>query len=244
MTGTSSEQPNIAMVNRQAQTRAELLASRIEARILGDELAPGQLIGTIDELKRQSGYARSTVGEAIRLLTDRGVAEVRPGRGGGLYVTADGPVVRIGRTLLTVTGQPTSVADAIAVRDALEPLIDMDAARHRDERDISELRALLDELAGTASQGTGTFLAANWRLHARIAEITPNETARTIYLGVLRFVEKHSSAARHDQPTSDEAWLQLRHRVHRELVEAIATGDTYRTSQAVMSHHSAQQLIS
>ena len=149
----------------QMKTRAELLATQLEARIANGEFGPGDMIGTMDELKQQSGYARSTVAEAIRLLTDRGAAEVRPGRGGGVYVAADGdPVVRIGRTLLTISGQPSAVADAIAVRKALEPLIVMDATRHRDEADIRELRSILQELANAIPQGTALVLALNWRL--------------------------------------------------------------------------------
>ena len=58
----------------QVKTRAELLATQLEARIANGEFGPGDMIGTMDELKQQSGYARSTVAEAIRLLTDRGAA--------------------------------------------------------------------------------------------------------------------------------------------------------------------------
>src|ERR1700677_1004907 len=130
----------------QVKTRAELLATQLEARIANREFGPGDMIGTMDELKQQSGYARSTVAEAIRLLSDRGVAEVRPGRGGGVYVAAEGdPVVRIGRTLLTISGQPRPVPHAIGVRKAPEPLIVMDATRHRDENDIRELRSIVHE---------------------------------------------------------------------------------------------------
>src|SRR5258707_961352 len=114
-----------------AQTRAQVLASAIEKQIVEREFEPGELIGTIDSLKMRSGFARSTVAEAVRLLTDRGLAEIRPGRGGGLFATASTPVVRIRHTLLAVTDAPASVAEAVAVREALEVLIDGGAAPHR-----------------------------------------------------------------------------------------------------------------
>ena len=74
-------------------TRANVLASEIEQQILAREFKPGELIGTIDSLRERTGFARSTVAEAIRLLADRGLAEIRPGRGGGLFATAAGPMV-------------------------------------------------------------------------------------------------------------------------------------------------------
>src|SRR5260370_40246947 len=125
-------------------TRANVLASEIEQQILDREFKPGELIGTIDSLRERTGFARSTIAEAIRLLADRGLAEIRPGRGGGLFATAAGPIVKIRHTLLTVTAAPTAVAEAMAVREALEVLIDVDAAEHRtatDVADITKLRA-------------------------------------------------------------------------------------------------------
>jgi GntR family transcriptional regulator, transcriptional repressor for pyruvate dehydrogenase complex len=225
----------------QVKTRAELLATQLEGQIASGELGPGQMIGTLDELKLRSGYARSTVAEAIRLLSDRGVAEVRPGRGGGVYVAAVGdPVVRIGRTLLTISGQPSAVADAIAVRKALEPLIVMDATRHRDEADIRELRSMLKELADAIPNGTARFLAVNWKLHLRISDITPNVFARTLYQGMLQYTNEQSSSAEHVEPADDRPWLEMRYQIHGELVEAIAGGDTHRANQAVSSHQHNQ----
>lgn len=228
----------------QVGTRAEVLASQVEERIASENLKPGALIGTLDDLKQQSGYARSTVAEAIRLLSDRGVAEIRPGRGGGVYVAAGGaPMVRIGRTLLTISDHPSSVTDAIAVRDALEPLIVMDATRARDDNDIEDLRALLTELGDAIPEGTAAFLERNWHLHLRIAEITPNIFARDLYRGMMQYANDHSSAAAHAEPSNDRPWLEMRYQIHRELVEAIISGDTHRAHQAVASHQHNQPTL-
>lgn len=218
-------------------TRAHVLASEIENQILDRTFQPGDLIGTIDDLKARSGYARPTVAEAIRLLTDRGLAEIRPGRGGGLFATAAGPMVRIRHTLLAVTDAPNSVAEAVAVREALEVLIDLDAAEHRTPSDIADMRKLLKRLTTSAKKGTAPFMDANWNLHERIALVTPNQTASALYLSMLRFVREHAIDAMHDDdPDSAEAWLQTRVEAHAELVEAIASGDPARTRAAVGRH--------
>src|ERR1700712_4164407 len=138
-------------------TRANVLAGEIEQQILSREFKSGELIGTIDSLRARSGFARSTVAEAIRLLADRGLAEIRPGRGGGLFATAAGPMVRIRHTLLAVTDAPASVAEAVAVRDALEVLIDVDAAENRTPTDITDMKRLLAKLTAAAAKGTTKF---------------------------------------------------------------------------------------
>lgn len=219
------------------QTRANVLASQIEQQILDREFKPGELIGTIDSLRERSGFARSTVAEAIRLLADRGLAEIRPGRGGGLFATAAGPVVRIRHTLLAVTDAPASVAEAVAVREALEVLIDVDAAEHRNASDIADIKRGLAKLKASAAKGTTAFLLANWDLHERIAQISPNQTASALYLSMTRFVREHAVAATHDEsPETAAEWLEIRVDAHTELVEAIIAGDGARTKKAVAKH--------
>jgi DNA-binding FadR family transcriptional regulator len=219
------------------QTRANVLASEIEQQILDREFAPGELIGTIASLRERSGFARSTVAEAIRLLADRGLAEIRPGRGGGLFATAAGPMVRIRHTLLSVTDAPTSVAEAVAVREALEVLVDSDAATHRTPADVKDIKRLLTRLKAAAGRGTTDFLLANWDLHERIALISPNQTASALYLSMTRFVREHAVAATHDDdPKSAAAWLHVRVETHEELVAAIVDGDVPRVKAAVAKH--------
>src|SRR4051812_24197316 len=154
------------------RTRAEQLAAALDERIRSGGLAAGDPVGTLESLRKETGFAYSTVSEAVRLLRDRGVLEIRPGRGGGLFVAPRGPLVRLRHTLLDVAEEPTAIADAIELRDHLELLIDTGAARCRTEDDITDLRRHLSAM-GEAPHWNA-FMHANWELHARIARICPN----------------------------------------------------------------------
>ncbi|MGN9840238.1 FadR/GntR family transcriptional regulator [Nonomuraea sp. H19] len=224
------------MVNAEPLTRAEALAADIESMIVDRGLGPGDLIGTMDEFRDRSGYGRATISEAARLLNDRGTVEIRPGRGGGLFVARPNPIVRLRNTLLTVRRMPTTVADAIAVRESLEPLICTDAAQHRTKQDISDLRRLMAALK-RATTSTDRFMRANWALHERIAEITPNHVAKAVYLSMTRCISDLSEHADPDDASRTEDYLRLRLEVHAELVEAIIAGDVARTVAAVERHH-------
>jgi DNA-binding FadR family transcriptional regulator len=217
-------------------TRAQALAADIESMIADQGLGPGDLIGTMDDFRDRSGYGRATISEAARLLNDRGAVEIRPGRGGGLFVARSNPIVRLRHTLLTVRKMPTTVADAIAVREALEPLIAADAARHRTKKDISDLRKLLTGLK-RATGGTDRFMRANWALHERIAEISPNHLAKAVYLSMTRCIGDLAAHAGPDDAARTGDYLRLRLDVHVELVEAIVAGDGARTAAAVERHH-------
>lgn len=215
--------------------RAQQLATEIEQSIVERKLASGDRIATMDELRKQTGYGRSTIGETARLLSERGTVEIRPGRGGGLFVAAISPVVRLRRTLLTVTQGQSSVSDAIAVREALEELIALDAARHRTPQDISELRSLMEAMEAHGKDWA-TFMAANWSLHERIAAVTPNDLARGVYVGTIRCVAELPVHAGAEATDDAEEYLASRVAVHAQLVEAIVAGDLERTRVAVGAH--------
>lgn len=214
------------------RTRAEELAAALDERIRSEHLAVGELVGTLDSLRAETGFAYSTVSEAVRLLRDRGVLEIRPGRNGGLFVAESGPVVRMRHTLLNVSEEPETVADAIELRDHLEALIDVSAARHCTERDAAVLNELLDTMRSAAMWDD--FLRANWALHERIAAICPNEMARAVYVGTLGHLG--ASSARIDDSDASE-YRRQRTQIHVDLVGAIAAGDEPAVREAVSRHN-------
>jgi DNA-binding FadR family transcriptional regulator len=222
------------MVTDAPATRAQALAAAIERSIDADSLSAGDRLGTIEEWREKSGFARATVSEAVRLLVDRGVAEIRPGRGGGVFVAGTGPVVRLRHTLLSVHGEATTLADAIAIREALEPLIVLDAARSRTAAQVRAMRAALARL-DAALDDHDRFIRSVWALHELIAQVTPNEMLRAMYVAMMHVISEHA-----DRATSDSAYgVEYRtHRaaVHRELVDAIDSGDLERASRAIADH--------
>ncbi|GAA2206606.1 FCD domain-containing protein [Nonomuraea monospora] len=233
MPQSSSSGQALTGLGQGARTRAEQLAALLDDRIRTRGLAPGEPVGTLESLRAETGLAYATVSEAVRLLRDRGVLEIRPGRGGGLFVAERGPVVRLRHTLLSVEEEPGTVADAIELRDHLEELIDVGAARHRTDEDVADLRALLAQLR--AAPDWDAFMRANWALHERIAGISPNAMARAVYTGTLGHLGAASSRLDDDPAAAD--YRVGRYQVHADLVAAIAAGDETAVRAAVARHN-------
>jgi len=217
------------------RSRAEHLAAALEERISVQGLEPGAFVGTLPSLREETRYARATVSEAVRLLRERGVLEIRPGRTGGLFVAETSPVVRLRHTLLTVEDQPSAVMDAIELRDHLEELIAVGAARCRTDKDLAELRLLLRDME--SSTDWDGFMRANWALHERIAAICPNAMARAVYIGTLGHLSSAASSRFDEGEAEATAYRADRLRVHADLVEAIASGDLTTVRQAVTNHN-------
>ncbi|MEU5987884.1 FCD domain-containing protein [Spirillospora sp. NPDC047418] len=214
-------------------SRAETVARRIEARIAEDVLPNGHRLGTRDSLRREFDVAAATFNEAVRLLSARGTVSVRPGVKGGIFVATPPPLVRLGRKMLELSGDSVPVSDCLVMRDALEPLLAREAMRHRTGADIADLRRLSGAMAAAAAESGVGYLAANWALHRRIAEITPNKILQHTYVSLLEFVETRLRGVTPDEPATRHVAGPA---VHGELVEAIASGDSERLEAAVAAH--------
>src|SRR5690242_16911820 len=148
--------------------RAEAVARDLEAEILGGRLSPGDRIGTKDDLRHRFGVAVATVNEAVRLLETRGLIEARPGPGGGVFVAASSVRAALRRGSLEAAWGAARIDDCIAVRNGLEPLVCLEAARSRTAEDVRDLRALVAEMERHTDDAAAYF-KCNWALHRCIA---------------------------------------------------------------------------
>ncbi|WP_246281825.1 FadR/GntR family transcriptional regulator [Fodinicola acaciae] len=221
---------------RNPPTRAEMAADRIAA--LAAERPPGARLGTKEDLRVHCGVSVGTLNEALRLLQARGLVTVRPGPGGGLFAAEQSPMVRLGNSVLALDTGQASVAEAVRIRDALEPLLVEDAMWHASPADIAAMKAKVADMAAAAQALDATaFLHANWSLHARIAAVSPHPILRSLYTSLLDLIESHTLGAL--PATGDPEYLAGRLVLHADLVEAIAARDSAAAVRLVAQHNPA-----
>jgi GntR family transcriptional regulator, transcriptional repressor for pyruvate dehydrogenase complex len=210
-------------------SRAELVARELEREIT-DERQPGERLGTKEDLRKRFGVAVATVNEAVRLLETRGMIEARPGPGGGVFVAPAAARLAFNHLVLGFRSGSTTYAECLEVRDALEPLIDRHAARYHRVSDIREMNRIVKSMEA-AKDDPVAFFKCNWTLHRRIAELCRNSPLRSMYLGLIDFLEysvDHAEFAQFD----GEGMV----RVHRNLVEAIDGGEGSELDAAIEAH--------
>lgn len=199
--------------------------------------APGERLGTKDDLRAECGVSVGTFNEALRMVQARGLVTVRSGPGGGLFASRQSAIVRLGNAMLALDEDAASVADAFRLRHALDPLLVEDALEHASAHDVAGLRAELDQMKVAAETHDSTaFVHANWALHARLAEISPSAMLRSFYLNLLEITESHLLAA---QPVEDELlpdYIRSRYELHTALVDAIAAHDP-RALDLIQAHN-------
>jgi DNA-binding FadR family transcriptional regulator len=223
-----------------ALSRPESAAQQIADLVRGAD--PGARLGTKNELRALCGVSVGTFNEALRLLQARGLVVVRPGPGGGLFVAEQSPMVRLGNSVLALDAEADTVADAVRIRDALDPLVLADALRHSSPADVAGYRTELATMKEAADAlDPDALLQANWRLHALIAGVNPSPMLRSIYTTLLDIVRSHTVGV---LPGAEEPLAEIlaaRYRVHAALVEAITAHDEAEVARLAVAHRVAHR---
>ena len=129
-------------MNDFSHLKNKLLAEQVEDQIyhyiLDTPIEPGAKLPNEFELGEKFGVGRSTIREAVKLLSSKGIVEVR--RGSGTYV------VTTTKGLRSVKDKNRLALDLVNVRLLLEPGIAAMAARNATEEDIERLRRLCERV--------------------------------------------------------------------------------------------------
>jgi DNA-binding FadR family transcriptional regulator len=219
-------------------SRGESAAAQLIS--IAEAAQPGDRLGSKDELRGRCAVSVCTFNEAVRIAQSRGVVTVRPGPGGGVFAAAQSPMVRLGNSVLALDADQTPVAEAIRIRDALDPLLIDDALWHASPADIAELREILADMAAAAARHDPIgFIHANWSLHARIAAVSPNPMLRSLYVNLLDQIETHTLAVlpAGEQPLPD--YIADRHALHAAIIDALDARDREGALRLIAEHNTS-----
>lgn len=216
---------------RTVTSRAAVAALYVQDLIAQRGLEPGDFVASKSDLQTATGVARSTVGEALKILQERRIVTVKPGPRGGVFV-ADPEANYTVKQLFLVSGK---TADAMAVRDQLEPMVLREAVLWRTAGDVAELRELV-RLTRERLEDQMEALALIWQLHRRIGQITPNAFLRATYTDLIDYLREHTAPAQSPSVAPREDLEARRVKAHEALVDVIERGDPDGLDAAMAVH--------
>lgn len=181
--------------------------------ILEGELLPGsRIIET--RIARQLGTSQAPVREALRDLATLGLVEMHPYRG-----------ARVRQP------EPEELVEAMELRGELEAIAARAAARTIDEKMLSEMRGLLDEMRASAARGDAHAQAQqNSRFHTCVIAASGNRTLQRLWSMLEPFARSYLTAT---VPGADLHWLAER---HVAILDALEARDADRAAEAMRTH--------
>src|SRR6266516_5603979 len=156
----------------------EQIADQIEQRILNGELRSGDRLPTERVLAEQFQASRTAVREAMKTLAQKGLVEMRPGRG---TIVIDGTLqaMRHSLGLMMRVGQAGSSANLVEVREIIEPEIAALAAVRATDEHIAAMREAVRVMDANLKEANA-YIAADNDFHRALAKGTQNELILTL----------------------------------------------------------------
>lgn len=198
------------------------------SRIVHGEYAPGSALSP-DALEAEFGISKSVLREALRVLAAKGLVDARQKR--GTVIRSRSAWSLLDADLLRWQGgQPDEsfFANLGEVRSIVEPAGARLAAARRDDDDLAQLRAALDQMA-QAGTDAAAVVDADLAFHRAMLDAAHNEL-----LSRMEVVIEAGLRARDAVVHSGEHWPDSVP-VHRAILEAIEARDGAAAEAAVQA---------
>lgn len=193
------------------------IAARIRGLILERRLASGDRLPTEREMAQLFGVSRSSIREAIKLLSAVGLLDSRTGA--GIHVSAN-----LGQSVL----QPLSLAiflsegvqrDLVEARQVLEPGLAALAAQHASEAQKEEMLRTVNQMEAALGHPEEVALA-DLEFHLIVAKATGNQLLLEVLVGFQHLLRPHITGNLITLPGQQEAL-----RGHKLIYSAIKRSD-------------------
>ena len=143
---------------------------KLETRIKG--MSVGEKLPSERTMVQEYGVSRNVLREALVLLGDRGLIEIRPGKGS--YVTDKKNVRLVQHFERVLEEDRSSQMQALEVRELLELAMFEKAALNATAEDVEALEEIYDQMEKNLSEKTG-YGNLDLKLHMQIAKATHND---------------------------------------------------------------------
>jgi DNA-binding FadR family transcriptional regulator len=211
----------------------ELAVERLGSAVRLGVFAVGTRLPPERELAAIVGVSRTTLREAIRLLTEQGTLEAHRGRTGGTFVVREPEPPALAEVRQAIVDRGTSLAEILDQRWAVETAIAELAAKRATPVQVAAMKELLPAMEA-AHEDTATYRRLDTEFHLLLGE-----AARSARLGELlaqahRELADLMAAVPHSPDIRRHSSAQ-----HRRLVQAVERHRPEHARRAMDEHVAA-----
>jgi len=171
------------------QSKTDLVVAKITESIVTGEFLPGEFLPNEEGLCQKLGVSRSILREATRVLSYRGLLEIRQGRGTVVRI----PKQDVSEESLSIylRANRVSFERLMEVRTPIEIEIALLAATRRREEHLETLQGLLRKMAQCAKdKNLAASVQVDGDFHQTLVKATDNPLVGIIINSVLQFLQE------------------------------------------------------
>ncbi|MDA8412758.1 MAG: FadR/GntR family transcriptional regulator [Desulfobacteraceae bacterium] len=211
------------------------VVEQIQEAIMEGTLKPGRQLPAERELKEQFGISRGTLREALRVLEQKGLIEIRTGVAGGSIVREVNSENLSDNLGLLIRNRAVSLRDLAEFREGLEGGVAALAAQRATEQDRLVLEGLLDEAGGYLKEGRkgwDSFVRTDEQIHLALARISGNP----LFIAVLTSVYHNIHTYYENYLPWNTELLQENFSDLKNIVAAVSAGEAERAREIALGH--------
>ncbi|WP_191969615.1 FadR/GntR family transcriptional regulator [Neorhizobium galegae] len=219
-------------MNRHFQPVKVLLPNEEVARRLADAIRSGffrlgSRLPSERSIAEQMQVSRPTVREAVRLLVEANILTVRPGAGGGTFVSSE--IVPLDLIVPRPDMRPGDIDEAIEVRRLILPWVAQIASQYAEDADFDRMREAIrfgrdslppPEVTKSSPEHISSIIIASMRFDLALARATRNSLVLELMELLLQWVEPMRHRTLHTR-----ADLVLSLELVETMMQAIESGD-------------------
>jgi DNA-binding FadR family transcriptional regulator len=213
----------------------EDLVNQIEAAILDGRLKAGDKLPAQRELVEMFQTSRGTLREALRVLEQKGLLDIKRGVRGGAIVKRPGMSPVAESLGLLVRHRKITLAELSEFREGVEGNVAGMAAQRAKAPDIAKLRAFLEQAGQHVQTGVTAweaFCQVDNHIHVAIAKAAGNR----VYEFVLRMVHDNIQQYYEAHPLKDPQFMQENYQDLCDIVSAIEKQQATAVRSLMRSH--------
>ncbi len=211
------------------------LVEQIEKAILDGKLRAGDKLPSQRELGEIFQTSRGSLREALRVLEQKGLIDIKPGVKGGAIVRAINTEQISESLAFLIRHQKISLDEISEFREGVEGNVAALAAARATENDICRLKKLLSEAMNHLGKGSSRWkesVEIDKKLHLAIARIAGN----SVYLSVVRMVHENIDKYYEQLPIREEDVMKENYRNLCDIVQAVENGEKTKAGSLAQEH--------
>jgi len=210
---------------------SKIIATKVEKAIRSKQFLSGDKLPTEMELCNQFGVSRTSVREALRTLSAKGLISVVKGKGIYIKEPSSDIITDHLQSYLQLNSERDYVMDIVHARQMIEPVIAASAALNYTSADAEKLKNDIEELKHC--NGSFTELAKlDTRFHLDIARASQNSIMPLLLDPINQLMPEIRSyvyATNKDAKDSALIW-------HQKILDGIIIRDSVAAKEAMTQH--------
>ena len=213
----------------------DAVVKQIEDAVLSGRLKPGHKLPPERELIRLLNISRRTLREALRILEQKGLIQVKLGSRGGAFVIDNVPN-RICESLnLLIRQKKISTQDLTEFRIQAEGHVVELVSERASEEDLEQLETLYDkagEFIGQEAANYDEILEIEGQMHLKLAEISGN----ALYTIIIKTINDALILPSYQFDPVDRSYIERAFSDWRQLIDTLHQHRGSAARRLIMEH--------